>query len=133
MLLCFVLGITGVCLTGDVKISFGDNAKYIEADTVRRTCMGYLLSGLFTSANDVIAVQGEVAWETSCISIFIEMPQSTVQKVTNQLLQVQPHITIHDIVQEYMRNKNIYDSNETVTIMESSLSSNKSESQSKDK
>ena len=95
--------------------------------------MGYLLSGLFTSANDVIAVQGEVEWETSCISVFLEMPQSTVQKVTNQLLQVQQHITIHDIVQEYMRNKNIYDSNETVTIMESSLSSNKGESQSKDK
>ena len=119
MLLCFVLGITGVCLTGDVKISFGDNAKYIEADTVRRTCMGYLLSGLFTSANDVIAVQGEVAWETSCIGIFVEMKRSAVQKVANTLLQTQSHVTIHDIVREYMHNKDIYDIIEADTIMES--------------
>lgn len=109
VLLGIVLGIGGLYLAGDIQLSSVGDTQVIENDTVRRTCMGNLLTAQFSSASEVASIQDELSWEVSCTNVFREIPRPAVENVTNMLLRTRQHVTIYDIVKEYLQNKQIYD------------------------
>lgn len=109
VLLGIVLGIGGLYLAGDIQLSSVGDTQIIENDTVRRTCMGNLLTAQFSSASEVASIQDELSWEVSCTNVFRDIPRPTVENVVNILLRTRQHVTIYDVVREYLNNKNVYD------------------------
>lgn len=103
------LGIFGLHLAGDIQLSSVGDTQVIENDTVRRTCMGNLLNAQFSSASEVASVQDELSWEVSCTNVFRDIPRPAVENVVNILLRTRQHVTIYDVVREYLNNKNVYD------------------------
>lgn len=104
-----VLGVCGLYLAGDIQLSSVGDTQVIENDTVRRTCMGNLLTAQFSSASEVASIQDELSWEVSCTNVFRDIPRPAVENVVNILLRTRQHVTIYDVVQEYLNNKNVYD------------------------
>lgn len=103
VLLGIVLGIGGLCLTGNITTETKSETQSVQ------TCAGSILSQPFESVTEILPIHQELNWEQSALAEFENMDPATVSNVANMLFKSYSHITIYEIVDEYKANRNIYD------------------------
>lgn len=103
VLLGIVLGIGGLCLTGNITTETKSETQSVQ------TCAGSILSQPFESVTEILPIHQELNWERSALTEFENMDPATVSNVANMLFKSYSHITIYEIVDEYKANRNIYD------------------------
>ena len=87
---------------GDTELAYSDS---IQQDVNPMN----ILDKTYLCAEDVLMDHQELVIEVQYVDTFREIPDETLQNVTNILLRTRPCITIKDIVNEYLANQNIYD------------------------
>lgn len=110
MILCaFVAHQSGVCKFSFDRSGPGDTGL-VYSDSIQQDIAPMnILEKQYSYAEDVLMDHQELVIEVQYVDAFKDLPETTLQNVTNMLLRTRPCITIKDIVNEYLANQNIYD------------------------
>lgn len=101
----------GLAVYDTYQDHFGGKQACVEQldSTQVCNCQGSILDKEYVCADDVISDHQQLMLEVKYIDGFRDVPEETIKNVVNMLLRARPSITIADIVNEYLANKNIYD------------------------
>lgn len=96
------------------KISFDSSGpgdtELVYSDSIQQDMNPMnILDKTYLCAEDVLMDHQELVIDAQYVDTFRDIPDETLQNVTNILLRTRPCITIKDIVNEYLANQNIYD------------------------
>lgn len=111
VILFLFAGLLGFAAYDVYQYRFGSDQEYVEQPDSTQVCecQGSILDKTYVCADDVISDHQQLVLEVKYIDGFRDVSEETIKNVVNMLLRQRPSITIADIVNEYLANKNIYD------------------------
>lgn len=111
VVLFFFAALLGLSVVDTYKNHFGGKQKCVEQldSTQVCECQSSILDKDYVYVDDVISDHQQLMLEVKYIDGFRDVPEETIKNVANILLRRRLSIKISDIVDEYLKNKNIYD------------------------
>ena len=109
MMLCaFVAHKTKMC---NISFGPGDQEEIVCDSSQTETAPVNILEKQYSIVNidEMLLDHQELIVDVQYVNSFRELPVATIQNVANMLLRSRQYITIPNVVDEYIANKNIYD------------------------